>query len=719
MKKTIVTIPKHFDQDENPFVLFDRIIFDILEFYKEKNDDRVVDFLTSYLGVNNQQCISIKDLVSSYRLKRQRVEQILFLEVGLKRIFFEKHDRNYNIHPEALAKLRACFDQKLEISNPMVQRALDNNWSIEKIKIVLSFFGNSLFVSKNGKYIVFPNNYFMFFKKVYNNFEKSLKKSILPISMESIEVDMELLALFKKIDEYPIDYHEGYISMRWYNLSSLENRAKRIIWESNKMISRQEILEEYNKRVKLYKEVSNLKLITENELILRQCKHFKAQKNGYWTYQVHEKKKINDFLEDIFNETDQITYQEILDKVKDAGYVYTDRSIRNYVLKYAYARENEPHIFIKKTDDAIDIPKRQYGIKNIFVNQAIAILKNDALDRDQLIEQIIKKCKDNGFEISKVGAKQYLKKYSEIPYDFWTIYKNQFDVTMVSLNEERVADLDLEKFGLKEEKAYIKNLRSLIVNALKRMPGNKALRSNLKKEFISVLPNSIKSNNFYKVINKFEEIEISDQGIVALKLSKDDTTIEATSSEYIEITDRVRKKYDWSLLKPRLKTELASYISDPIKLNNAIDLMYDNLSERDPRELQRLLQYMFEFFFAKNDDYDRDSYFSNLVISYEPFLKTYWNYPKDIKGLYEVIKSFDGLFELFQYKFKVKSNEIIEFDREKLMFSKIMNSLLYFRNQCTHDDLAEVVKLNTAAEIKYIIEFIALYVYTSNFLTQK
>jgi hypothetical protein len=719
MKKTIVTIPFHFDRDENPFVLFDKIILDILEFYKEKKYDRIVDILTSYLGVNDHQCIPILDLKTRHGIERQRVEQILFLEIGLKRLFFEKHYRNYNIHPEALIKLRAFFDQKLEISNPMVQSAIENNWSIEKLKIVLSFFGNSLFVSKNGKYIIFPNNYFMFFNKVYNKYEQSLKRSILPISIESIEVDMELLELFKKIDEYPIDYQEGYISMRWYNLSSLENRAKRIIWESNKMISRHEILVEYNKRVKLYKEVSNLKLITENEMILRQCKHFKAQKNGYWEYQIHEKKKINLFLEDIFKEKDQINYQEILDKVKDAGYVYSDRSIRNYVLKFAYAKENEPYIFIKKTDAALDIPKRQYGIKNVFVNQAITILKKNALDRDQAIKQIVKKCEDNSFKISVVGAKQYLKKYSEIPYDFWTLYKNQFDVIMVSLNEERVADLDLEKFGLKEEKAYIKNLRSLIVNSLKRMPGNKSLRSNLKKEFISILPSSIKHNNFYKVINKFEEIEISDQGIVALKQSKNDKIEVSTSENIEEITERIRKKYDWSVLKPRLKKELSTYISDPYVLNNAIDLLYDNLSEKHPRELQSLLQFMFEFFFAKNDDYDRDSYFFKFVVSYEPYLKTYWNYPKDIKGLYEVIKTFDVLFELFQYKFKVKSNEIIEIDREKHMFSKIINSLLYYRNQCTHDDVAEVVKLNTAAEIKYIIEFIALYVYTSNFLTQK
>jgi hypothetical protein len=107
MKKTIVTIPFHFDRDENPFVLFDKIILDILEFYKEKKYDRIVDILTSYLGVNDHQCIPILDLKTRHGIERQRVEQILFLEIGLKRLFFEKH---YNVFLEMMKKIPTYED---------------------------------------------------------------------------------------------------------------------------------------------------------------------------------------------------------------------------------------------------------------------------------------------------------------------------------------------------------------------------------------------------------------------------------------------------------------------------------------------------------------------------------------------------------------------------------------------------------------------------------
>jgi hypothetical protein len=223
------------------------------------------------------------------------------------------------------------------------------------------------------------------------------------------------------------------------------------------------------------------------------------------------------------------------------------------------------------------------------------------------------------------------------------------------------------------------------------------------------MPSDIKTNNFYKILNKIKDIEITDNDYVALKtISKDD---KINAHQNLEL--KYRKSFVWSDLKDRLTMELVKYPMDKHMIAVGLEDLFLKLNPHPELGLKRLLQYMYDIFFCQNDHYDRDSIFLWLVISYESFLRIFnKEYEESKDGLYKLIESIDLLNDIHKYKFDSKNIPSFEIDKTKLSFSFHINSLLYFRNLYTHDMNLVASKLKTEKQMKYILDFMALYVYS-------
>jgi hypothetical protein len=481
------------------------------------------------------------------------------------------------------------------------------------------------------------------------------------------------------------------------------------------MISKEELIEEYNRRVDLYNKYQ-LSHITDEDFRLKQCANFKAQKNGFWEYRTECKLTLQEFISAIFSEVNQKSFTEIKKMVSEAGYKYPDRTIRNYVLEHAYAISKNDDMFIRNDDVNDKKPARQYGLKNIFINQVIVALKDVKCIQEDLIQIVIEKFKEMNRIIKPSIARQFLIKYSEPPYSFWFCQKDTQGQQVMILNHKRIEDVDLEKIGLKEEKAYIANIKSLIINYLKSSFENKEKRAVLKKIFEDQMPSDIKTNNFYKILKKIEEIEVVDRDYIKLKNSLELVEPHSNNIEHLTISDTSvlqRQRFVWSDLKKKLISELSQFPMDKNEIEIGLEEMYLRLNPNPELGVQRLLQYMYEFFFCKNDHFDRDTIFLWLIISYEPFLKLYRGYHSDTEGLFNIIESMPSIAEIQNYKFKKNKIDISELDKRQLTFSYFMNSLIFFRNLYTHDVNKAAIQLNTTKQMQYISDFIALYVFTS------
>jgi hypothetical protein len=708
LRNTEIILPIDATIHQNSFSLFEQIVNEVIAIYRKRSEDRSVEMLYKYFEIEADVNQIIKEIAFFYKLKRQRVEQILYNEIGLRKLFLGDVVNNIKIDPDALRILGSVFDQKYKLYNALINDAYEQNWNFSKLERVLNLFGKTLYESPNNQFVIIPSSQKGRFDSDYTKFVQLLKRNAIPASINTIGIELSLINLFIQIGEYEFFFEDGSYFMHWAQLSSPENRLKRIIWESNTMISKEELIEEYNRRVDLYNKYK-LSHITDEDFRLKQCANFKAQKNGFWEYRTARKLTLQEFIAAIFSEVNQISFTEVKKMVSEAGYKYPEKTIRNYILEHAYAISKKNDLFIR-IDELIDgKPKRQYGISNIFIKQVFAILKDLQYTEEDLLDMVIEKINEMGFQLKPNIAKQYLKKYSEHPYKFWFNQKNIKGENVWLLNHNIIERVVLETIGLKEEKAYISNLKSLIINYLRGVPNGKEKRSVLKKNFEDRMPSDIKTNNFYKILNKIKDIEIADNDYVALKtISKDD---KINAHQNLEL--KYRKSFVWSDLKDRLTMELVKYPMDKHMIAVGLEDLFLKLNPHPELGLKRLLQYMYDIFFCQNDHYDRDSIFLWLVISYESFLRIFnKEYEESKDGLYKLIESIDLLNDIHKYKFDSKNIPSFEIDKTKLSFSFHINSLLYFRNLYTHDMNLVASKLKTEKQMKYILDFMALYVYS-------
>jgi hypothetical protein len=719
--------------------LYEKVMLSIKAYAKilhECGNKRDAELLQKYYGIDSkmyskEQVGSLLGFISS-----ERIRQILFIELELRNFFIGKKVMNISLNNEIVQQLKEVIEKAKFTSK--FSSYLDSNSKInfaQQDKIAELFLCSLTKIDEHE--ILLDQDKVGRYKKQYINIIQKLKKSVFPIKLNEITNDEiifnSVINLNHEIIQISEKNSEKYYSLHWKELSGIDYQFKRILFENDGVMSRIEIINEYNRRAAL----AGCEQISESQLKIKSDKYFKGQKNGYWQFRTENFENIRQFIDQfIKSKGGKITFKEVKDVVIEKGLKYPDNSIRTYITNICSISANDSNLFVHKNyiesfPEISLLNKRRVDVSNKIINLVVQFLQenNLLLNEEALYEKVKADFEKENGSIRKADYGNIVNKFLEIGIldRFETENSNK-----ISLNESVLANYDLVNLGKKLEPGYKSKIRSFVINYLKKKENNQCYKKELWDEFHYLIPTNINRNVFYKIINDSKFFDIIGKGqksAIKLKINllpePKDLSFELEIPEINAINnfDRQktqinydRQKYDWVALKTKLKKELKgnNYFND-FELDFGLDQFYNALNRNSSSRFgEILLQPLYDLFFYKSDYYDRDSCFFRVTFCYEPFLKVFLNDSSKLKGLVETINQFDQIKELHSFKFNFRNVVLInQDDKTKKNFSFILNSLIYYRNEVGHEIVNETLDMGISKQFKTIVDFIALYIYTS------
>lgn len=532
-------------------------------------------------------------------------------------------------------------------------------------------------------------------------------------------------------DEETIKY-----SIQWEMLSSVVSKVKRILFERNQPLLRDEILEEYKDRL-LEK---GLDVITNENLIMRGDVELISLGNNNWTYSNVNDNLINNRLntwsfisEYVKTNGGVCNFEEIKNAISQENYNHPDNSIRAYILKSCYVLLSDRNRFIHKEmtgnhPEIKYVKSRKSEVGKEIMEAAISVLSknNNILNKSTLYQKITEACDKDGIDIGRLqNIDNNIKKLIELDL----LYEAEGKFILDADAEEKSKELKYRK-----EPKYKSTIRSLAINYLKSINNKETTPQELWRISKKYYPENIVKNNFYKIFNDssiFNKTTVENKQYINLNTNLLPVPKEYTqeviepveevgqqvSVENIELNTRV--KFNIEKLTSQLKKELKSGFNlSELDIDTGIIQFYKALQSNGTfsRWGESLLQSIYELWFTKTDFYDREVCLIKLTTNYETYIKELDPQLKYFSGMAEIIKNNPALNELRWYKDQWKSLEKWKIDYPKRNYSKYMSALIYLRNLYAHDTGHKSLDMGMSNQITNATNFIALYIYSAHLL---
>jgi hypothetical protein len=623
---------------------------------------------------------------------------------------FKKFIGDINVTNAEVNKIANIIALEITGIGDDINHMTDQQFIVNKDEVVIfKSFIKKIVNLMRDEFLPLPVNY------IINKLDKSEKY---------IEIIGSILQHHKWIEVVTDKEDEVCYQLKWQYLSSVSSKAKRIIFEATKTISKNEILEEYNRR-------SNNDSICKEQLIIQQDEkdNFHAHKNGTYYYSKVKKAKVEDFILDYIIENEgKVSFDNVLYKIKNEGYNYPENTIRTYILTHCLVAQNDSNLFIhkdfkKKYPEFEVIEPKQQNVGNSIVSIAVEYLKQCPDNRSKSIDCINHIYNTTTLNLTKGNINQYIQK---LLVDTNIIIKKEVGNRKYDL----VLDLDeLQKYDLgtigkrNQEPEWRKKICALTINYLKKQDDYKARLSDLYKNFSAEIPDEISNNVFYKLFNDnplFRKEENQKKQYVVLnwrllpeaKVFTENVSepIVLEKSTYSEQEKIVYEPFDLEKLKIKLLTEIGGYFDGSIDVQAAINLFIEYLKVKNTLTSwgEGILKSIYDLFYSKTDYYDRDSYLYRIVMNYEAYLKNI----KKIKdnGYDSTVVGFNAALDLFEETQQLKEKDLYN-KTVQSRFAKICSSLHYYRNQFGHS--ANELELSLFQQVKTAMDNIALYVYTA------
>ncbi len=724
--------------------LYEKVMLSIKAYANVLNEcgnKRDAELLEKYYGIDSE--MYSKEQLGSLlgSISSERIRQILFIELELKNFFVGKKVMNISLNKEIVKQLNDVIEKAKFTSKFSDYLDLNSKINFAKQDKIAELFLCSL-TKIDDHEILLDQDVVGNYKKEYNKIIQKLKKSVFPLKLHKITSDEiifnSVINLNHEIISVIDQNNEKYYSLHWKELGGIDYQFKRILFENAGVMSRIEIINEYNRRAVL----AGCEQILESQLKIKSDKYFKGQKNGYWQFRTENFENIRQFIDQfIQSKGGKITFKEVKDLVFEKGLKYPDNSIRTYITNICSISSNDSNLFVHKNyiesfPEISLLNKRRVDVSHKIINIVVKFLQenNLLLNEEALYEKVKADFEKENGSIRKADYGNIVNKFLEIGIldRFETENRNK-----IGLNETVLANYDLVNLGKQLEPGYKTKIRSFVINYLKNKENNQCFKKELWDEFHYLIPTNINRNVFYKIINDSKFFEIIGKGqksAIKLKINllpePKDLTFELEIPEIEAINNFSRhetpinydrQKYDWVALKTKLRKELKgnNYFND-FELDVGLDQFYNALNRNSSSRFgDILLQPLYDLFFYKSDYYDRDSCFFRVTFCYEPFLKVFLNDSSKLKGLVETINQFDEIKELHTFKFNLKNVVLTNSDdKTKKNFSYILNTLIYYRNEVGHEIVKETLDMGISKQFKTIVDFIALYIYTSLILAK-
>jgi hypothetical protein len=542
-------------------------------------------------------------------------------------------------------------------------------------------------------------------------------------SPKSAELDYDSIFVYNILSCTDIvEIHEGgNIQIQYKYLSSVSQKYARIIYESGRHLTKEEIFKEFEKRDG-YIPTSNPSSSKEFGI------SFEGNMWYYGEPRIPLQRKVMAFSE----EKKIFYYEEILQFLRDEGYSIP-QTIRNNITNVCVVDNKDKNHFCHK-EFVDDYPKfswrnpTRYGQTNWILNEIKIILEEGKeLSEKELLVELERRSLSTEYNAVVVKRSKYIfEDYCGDDKPF------MIENGLVVKNNLVFENTEFAYIGLREGMyVYYPQIRSIAANEVK-----KTEQGSIPFEAFRVIVNEIIGEEIGRNVIKraledknkrFSPIDVElvsdENGNLFLHWTKQETIPEPVyeikaSDDEQEIEEvkevavvehrpdiKFRQVINWNDLSAQLKQELSFYnlwmLREEYDLDSSIDQFLAFLKHAENSNLSRKLpQNLYEYWFASTDSYDRSTYLSNLALFFEAFLAEI-NYQttgvkRSKKGLSDWAEEFPGL------------PQKLLFSKDNKGFARIASDLHYRRNKIAH---GEDIRLNSLETAKTIVDYVALYVY--------
>lgn len=514
----------------------------------------------------------------------------------------------------------------------------------------------------------------------------------------------------------------GKVSIIDDYLSTDEQRLARIIYNEKRPISSKEVLLIYKNK---YHRTSSASFT-----ILEKFGINKVQGN-LWAYGRTELKPIQTFVEEFANEHKIFNFSDLQRAMTVAGYTIP-ASIRSYITNVCKVDNDDRYHFCHR-DYSEDYPQYNWrsqnreGLSNWILRKTKDYFSDkESVSLENLTDYIETESKGTGFEQRiRIRVQETISRFSGIDKPFI------IDNARIRKNPDVFDKTDFNTIGLRGGKyPFFVQIRSIILNELKKSENGKISLVDSIKLINESLDEPQDRNTIIRAIaNKhlppinaeiqnidgslyiiYNKHKIESEPVFEIRSSSNESIPEVVESNNISATRpeiSYRLVLNWEDLQSTLERELSFYSIwlnyEGINLNDAIAKFLLFMKNSENSNLSRKLpQYMYEYWFARTDIHDRETYLSQLAIFFEGLLSEIKYHNDGVRvrkvGLGDWLREFHGLANTLTLPSHLAKG-----------FDRISKDLYFKRNKFAH---GETIEMSSAEIAKTISDYVALYIYT-------
>lgn len=543
----------------------------------------------------------------------------------------------------------------------------------------------------------------------------------------------------------------------WANLSSMSLKVARILYENNRMMSLQEIFDSYNQKLT---EAGEDQLTDISQLYVKSEDGSQSPQNGYWIYssdtlvRADVRKIISDFL---VSRNGMARLNEIHKYVTALGYKYSSRTVRTYVLNSAVVSADDRDVFVHNDfagKVSIQLQNRRLqtiGKDLLPIIVEILLSLDENISKRDFFRRITNSCKENNLQIN---SRNVIYGYVEKLYK-----QGYYNIDGNEIIADSIDSEGLQALEYRPEPSYRHHLRNEAVVMLKEAQGHMLRANDIYTSLRHLIPKNVSTTVFYKIFsnsNFFVKDEIDGKLAYRLNLNElplakplnvqvfepeerivesneDFLPVDVIVQEHLQVNESEGSQISGFNLNFQLNNEqVFAFIESELrrKYKNAewfnsgfedFKVVVGSKVQEDQFWGTKILKALGRVLINISDFFDRDSCLQRLSLSFETYLKQF----DELKGghdrrvsLGEMIHQSSKMSLLLNYSKAEKFRNAYHKDDVVYGFSKSLSKIWHYRNTYAHDQESEALEITISDHIRYIMDFIGLYIFIPYYLKE-
>lgn len=594
------------------------------------------------------------------------------------------------------------------------------------------------FIKKTEEYYTLSELHIAFDKYYAKEEERKLENTL--------DFFAKIVDQFTELDKKWDDNIQQYLYYtQWGYLANMSLKVTRILLDQEVIMSTSEIFEAFNKR----SAACGQEVLQDNsDLSIKSSTTVHSTQHGFWVYSKEKisKKDVREVINEfIISKNGVVHFEEVEAYVKSLNYKYPNSSIRAYIQIYARKSVENSELFVHEDyieSSGIAVHNRRnnlIGKELIPIFQEVLQSQKQDISKKQLQRLVNEKCKEQGIILSGPNTiYNYIDRFKNAGI---YVFENG-KIIADSINKQKLLEVEY-----RPEPNYRKHIRNEAISILKETESNQLRIKDIYSQLFHLMPANVSNTNFYRIFSEselFSTHEIDGKLYYQLEVSllpeAKPFTEEVFEPEEILITAdaKVEKQIEEAIVsevnEEAVISQNQSNYNFGFQLNNdqIFDFIYTELGRKyknaawfnegfnefksilgnqsnvDQHWGNKILKSLGRVLVNISDFYDRDSCLQRLSLSFETYLKQFEEtFKPSQSNLGLIITNTSKLKVLLDY---FKNNEY-KYGDIIYEFSKSLSKIWTYRNTYAHDQDSDKLEITITDHIKYIMDFIGLYIF--------